>query len=87
MTKKFLFLYRNPLSAEAGPPPSPEEMQQALAAWHAWKEKFPSILDMGAVDARSVHPQHPRRRMANYAMDLKKRRIDEKEFGGATRPR
>ena len=47
MTKKFLFLYRNPLAAEMGPPPSPEEMQQALARWHTWKEKFPSILDMG----------------------------------------
>jgi hypothetical protein len=46
MTKKFLLLYRNPLSVEATPP-SPEEMQQVLAAWHAWKEKFPSIVDMG----------------------------------------
>jgi len=46
MTKKFLLLYRNPLAAEAKPP-SPEEMQQVLAAWHAWKEQFPSIVDMG----------------------------------------
>ncbi|MCU0673304.1 MAG: YciI family protein [Myxococcota bacterium] len=47
MTKKFLLLYRNPVAMEETPP-SPEEMQQVLAAWHAWKEQFPSmILDMG----------------------------------------
>lgn len=46
MTKKFLFIYRNPLETEQSPP-SPEQMQQVLAAWHAWKEAFPSIVDMG----------------------------------------
>lgn len=46
-TKKFMFLYRNPLSAEQAPPPSPEEMQASLAAWHQWKEKYPAIVDMG----------------------------------------
>ncbi|MBK8239872.1 MAG: hypothetical protein IPK74_30480 [Deltaproteobacteria bacterium] len=46
MTKKFLLLYRSPLQTEQTPP-SAEQMQQVLAAWHAWKETFPSILDMG----------------------------------------
>jgi RNA polymerase sigma factor (sigma-70 family) len=46
MTKKFLLLYRTPLSTEQYQP-SPEEMQAVLAQWHQWKENFPSILDMG----------------------------------------
>ena len=46
MTKKFMLLYRIPVGGEEQQP-SPEEMQAVLAAWHAWKEKFPSILDMG----------------------------------------
>ncbi|WP_053236844.1 YciI family protein [Sandaracinus amylolyticus] len=46
MTKKFLLIYRNPLALEEQQP-SPEEMQAVLAQWHQWKEKFPSILDVG----------------------------------------
>lgn len=46
MTKKFLLIYRNPLETEQSPP-SPEQMQQVLAAWQVWKETFPSILDLG----------------------------------------
>ncbi len=44
---KYLFIYRNPPSPDA-PQPSPEEMQQMLAQWAAWKEKFKeSVVDMG----------------------------------------
>lgn len=46
MSKKYLFLYRTPEAAEQRQP-SPEEMQAVLAAWHAWKAEFPSIVDMG----------------------------------------
>ena len=46
-SKKFMFLYRNPISSEQGPQPSPEEMQESLAAWYQWKEKHPAIVDMG----------------------------------------
>ncbi|MEN9577582.1 MAG: hypothetical protein RJA70_591 [Pseudomonadota bacterium] len=44
---KYLFLYKNPPSADA-PPPSPEQMQQMFAQWAAWKEKFKThVIDMG----------------------------------------
>ncbi len=44
---KYLFLYHNPPSADA-PPPSPEQMQQMLAQWASWKEKFKKhVVDMG----------------------------------------
>lgn len=46
MTKKFLLIYRSDVTAEQSPP-SPEQMQEVLAAWMAWKEKFPSIVDVG----------------------------------------
>lgn len=46
MSKKFLFVYRSPVSAEQSPP-SPAEMQAILSQWTAWKERFPSIVDMG----------------------------------------
>lgn len=44
---KFLFLYRSSVDA---PPwnPSPEEMQQILAGWAAWKNKFDKeVIDTG----------------------------------------
>lgn len=49
MTKKFLFLYRTPLTQTPREQyqPSPEEMQAVLTQWHQWKENFPAILDMG----------------------------------------
>lgn len=46
MSKKFLLVYRNPVAAESAPP-SPSEMQAALAQWHDWKARFPAIVDMG----------------------------------------
>lgn len=46
-TNKFLFIYRSPADAP-GAQPSPAEMQQMLAQWTAWKEKFKDeIIDMG----------------------------------------
>ena len=43
---KFLFIYRDPV--EPRPQPSPEEMQQFLALWGQWFEKFPgAIVDGG----------------------------------------
>ena len=43
---KFLFVYRN--SAEQERRPSPEEMQNAMAAWGAWfKEIGSAIIDGG----------------------------------------
>lgn len=45
--QNFLFIYRNPQSDESYAP-SPEEMQQMMAQWNAWKEQFPqAIKDMG----------------------------------------
>ncbi|MEP7123827.1 MAG: YciI family protein [Byssovorax sp.] len=46
MTKKFLFVYRNPVSSQRQAP-SAEEVQAVLAQWHQWKTTFPAILDMG----------------------------------------
>ena len=46
MSKKFLLIYRSPVSAEQSPP-SPAEMQAILAEWGKWKAAFPQILDMG----------------------------------------
>lgn len=46
-TTKFLYLYRNPVSAPSKPP-SPEELQAQYAAWIAWKAKFDQeIIDVG----------------------------------------
>lgn len=44
---KYLFLYHTPISTEARQP-SPEEMQQMLAQWGIWKEKFAAqVTEMG----------------------------------------
>ena len=44
---KYLFLYWTPPTSTA-PEPSPEEMQQMMAQWGSWKEKFKDqVLDMG----------------------------------------
>lgn len=44
-TQKYLFLYRSALEQR---PPSPAQMQEMLATWNAWKDKFKAnILDMG----------------------------------------
>jgi hypothetical protein len=44
---RYLLLYRSPHEAPRSRP-SPEEMQQAMAEWKAWKEKFErEIIDMG----------------------------------------
>lgn len=46
-TQKYLLIYRNPADQ---PPfqPSPAEMQQILAAWTAWRDRFKAeILDLG----------------------------------------
>lgn len=43
---KYLFIYWT--SPTPGPQPSPEQMQQMLAQWSGWKEKFKDqVLDMG----------------------------------------
>lgn len=45
--KKYLLLYRSPVTTHAYEP-SPEEMQGMFKAWAAWKEEFAeNILDMG----------------------------------------
>lgn len=46
-TQKYLVILRNsPLKQE---PPSPAQLQDMYAAFHAWKEKFKAnIVDMGA---------------------------------------
>ncbi len=42
---KYLFIYRGPIPEQKH---SPEEMQQMLAQWQGWKEKFKKhVLDMG----------------------------------------
>ena len=40
---KFMFVYRNKIDAMANQP-SPEEMQQAMAAWGAWFESLGSAM-------------------------------------------
>ena len=46
-TQKYLFVYRNSIEAESAQP-SPEEMQEIMAQWMAWKEKFNNeIVDLG----------------------------------------
>lgn len=37
---KFLFVYRDPLPDPKAAPPGPEVIQQILAAWGAWIDKF-----------------------------------------------
>lgn len=39
----FLFIYRSPVSDEPFNP-SPEEMQQMMAQWDAWKAQFPEAI-------------------------------------------
>ena len=48
-THKYLFVHRSqPGSAPSPQTPSPEQMQQMLATWNAWKEKFKdNIVDWG----------------------------------------
>lgn len=49
-TKKFLFLHRSQPGPGAAQEqkPSPEQMQQMMATWNAWKDKFKDqIVDMG----------------------------------------
>ena len=48
-TKKFLFLHRSGLVAEAEQAQaSPDQMQAMFAKWSAWKEKFKdNIVDWG----------------------------------------
>lgn len=49
-TRKYLFLHRSQAEAAPSPAqrPSPEQMQQMLARWNAWKEKFEdNIVDWG----------------------------------------
>ena len=48
--QKYLFLHRSQPGAAPSPDqkPSPEQMQQMLARWTAWKEKFKdNIVDWG----------------------------------------
>jgi hypothetical protein len=49
-TQKYLFLHRSQPGTAPGPEskPSPEQMQQMLAKWQAWQEKFKDhIVDWG----------------------------------------
>jgi hypothetical protein len=49
-TQKYLFLHRSAPGPASAPDqkPSPEQMQQMLANWNAWKEKFKDhIVDWG----------------------------------------
>jgi hypothetical protein len=47
-TQKFLFLHRDQATSEPSQRPSPEQMQQMLAKWKAWKDKFKdNIVDWG----------------------------------------
>jgi len=49
-TQKYLFLHRSQPGAAPTPDqkPSPEQMQQMLARWQAWKDKFKdNIVDWG----------------------------------------
>jgi len=44
---KYMLIYRGPF-ANADHPPSPEEMQQTMVRWDAWKQKFKGqIVDLG----------------------------------------
>lgn len=40
MAKKFLFVYRDSTSAPNQGMPSPDQMQELMARWGAWIEKF-----------------------------------------------
>ena len=40
MSKKFLFVYRDVAGSASAKMPSPEQMQDILARWGAWIEKF-----------------------------------------------
>lgn len=46
---KYLFIYRSPNNDQASADaPSPEQMQEMLAQWANWKEKFAKhVIDMG----------------------------------------
>jgi hypothetical protein len=51
LTQKYLFIHRSevrPGTPSQEPKPSPEQMQQMMAKWNAWKEKFKDhIVDWG----------------------------------------
>ncbi|HQR41822.1 MAG TPA: YciI family protein [Gemmatales bacterium] len=40
MAKQFLFVYRDTVGSKSAAMPSPEQMQELLARWGAWIEKF-----------------------------------------------
>lgn len=40
MAKKFLFVYRDTVGSASAAMPSPEQMQELMARWGAWIEKF-----------------------------------------------
>lgn len=45
---KYLFIYRMPTGVADDYHPSPEEMQEQMQQWVAWKEKFAeAIIDLG----------------------------------------
>jgi len=47
-TSKYLLLYRSPIDGPPRKPPTPADMEAAMAHWKAWKEKFKDeIVDMG----------------------------------------
>lgn len=50
-TQKYLFIHRSelrPTTPSQEQKPSPEQMQQMMAKWNAWKEKFKdNIVDWG----------------------------------------
>jgi len=46
--RKYLVLFRNPLTNGSAPPSSPQQSQRMFAAYKAWMEKFSDdILDLG----------------------------------------
>jgi hypothetical protein len=40
VSKKFLFVYRDNVDSRAAKMPSPDQMQELMARWGAWIEKF-----------------------------------------------
>lgn len=48
-TQKYLVMLRNGLGKQESASPSPAQLQEMYATFHAWKEKFKAhIVDMGA---------------------------------------
>ena len=46
MTRKYMLLYRNPVSPERKQP-SPSELEAILGQWKQWQKAYPSILELG----------------------------------------